>query len=471
MPQTVLFCPGCNEKFAVPELEPCCPQCGETMSSLADAPTLAFVEVGARDTYIHGFVDDEDTQADPLIGQHLGAYSIGTLIGKGGMARVYRARHLTLGRICAIKVLNSEVVCHNPELLELFFSEARSAAALIHPHVVTVHNLAHDEGWHLIELEYVDGDTLQNVLEAQGQLDLSQALVWIDQACSALAAAHQLGIIHRDIKPSNILINSAGVAKLADFGLAKRVVTADGTAESLMGTPYFMAPELFVGTRASKSSDVYAFGVTFYALLAGRPPYVDSSVAEVARRHASAEVPDVRDIRADVPRPVAELIKRCLAKQPGERPADADALRTELRSVVGGLRTAASLIVAALEQAELGYDRDGDRYVVCVTLETGRTQVVFIEPRTDPMFERRLISVSSVCCAASDDFYEQALKLNRAIPRAAVALDEVAGERKFVVSDSLNQSTCEPEDICQSITSVAHHADEIEMLLTSRDEH
>jgi serine/threonine-protein kinase len=439
------------------------------MSSLADAPTLALFEVDARDTYVHGFVDDEDTIADPLIGQHLGTYSIGTLIGKGGMARVYRARHLTLGRICAIKVLNSEVVSQHPELLELFFSEARSAAALIHPHVVTVHNLAHDEGWHLIELEYVDGQTLQNVLEAQGQLDLEQAIVWIGQVCSALAAAHELGIIHRDIKPSNILVNSRGAAKLADFGLAKRVVTTDGNAESLMGTPYFMAPELFAGTRASRCSDVYAIGVTFFSLLAGRPPYVDRSVAEVARQHATAEVPDVREIRADIPSSVANLIKRCLTKQPGKRPADAVALCTELRSVVGGLRTATSLIDAALEKAELGCDRDGDRYAVRVTLETGRTQVVFVEPRTSTMFHRRVISVSSVCCGASDDFYEQALELNRSIPRGAVALDEVDGKRQFVVTDSLNQSTCEPEDICQSIASVAQHADEIEMLLTRQD--
>ncbi len=302
MPLTVLFCLGCNEKFAVSHAEPCCPQCGAPMSSLADAPTLALVEVEARDTYVHGFVDDEDAENDPLVGRRLGAYSLGTLLGKGGMARVYRARHLTLGRLCAIKVLNSEVVCHNPELLELFFSEARSAAALVHPHAVTVHNLAHDEGWHLIELEYVGGGTMQHVLDRQGRLDATQALGWIHQVCSALAAAHELGIIHRDIKPANVLIDSRGAAKLADFGLAKRVVTAGGTVETLMGTPYFMAPELFAGARASKRSDVYALGVTLYSLLAGRPPYVDRSVAEVARLHKSAAIPEVREIREDIPR-------------------------------------------------------------------------------------------------------------------------------------------------------------------------
>jgi hypothetical protein len=102
-------------------------------------------------------------------------------------------------------------------------------------------------------------------------------------------------------------------------------------------------------------------------------------------------------------------------------------------------------------------------------VETGRTQVVLVEPRFDTTFRRRVISVSSVCCPASDDFYEQALELNRSIPRGAIALDDVAGKRQFVVSDSLRQSICEPEDIRQSIASVAQHADQIEMLLTGRD--
>ncbi len=134
-----------------------------------------------------------------------------------------------------------------------------------------------------------------------------------------------------------------------------------------------------------------------------------------------------------------------------------------------GLRTAENLIEAALKEEGLGYDKDRDRYVIRVGLETGRTQVVFVEPRLDTTFRRRVISVSSICCPASDGFYEQALELNRSIPRGAIALDHIAGKRQFVVADSLHQATCEPEDIRQSISSVAQHADQIEMLLTNRD--
>ena len=470
MAQTVLFCSGCNEKFAVPEAAPICPQCGQPMSNLADAPTVALFEVEVRDTYVRGFTDGNPDDDDPLVGARLGAYSIGPLIGKGGMARVYRARHLTLGRTCAIKVLNNEVVDRTPRLLELFFSEARSAAALVHPNIVTIHNLAHDEGWHLIELEYVDGRSLQQVLDEFDRLDLAQSLVWMEQIASALAAAHQMGIIHRDIKPSNILINEQGEAKLADFGLAKRVICEDtATVESLMGTPYFMAPELFQGIHASPQSDVYAFGIMFHFLLVGRPPFIDTSVSSVAELHATADLPDTTSVRADIPDALANFIQKCLAKSPEKRFQDGVALLKQLRLVTGSLRSAESLILSAIERDLLQYKRRGDVFHIRVELDSGRSQWVSVRPRTDTIFHRRVISISSICCEAESDFFEHALVLNCAIPRGAIALEEIDGESHFVIADSLSQSTCDPEDICQSIASVAQHADQIEMLLTNRD--
>lgn len=469
MAQTVLFCGGCNEKFAVPDVEPRCPQCGQQMSSLADAPTIALIEVEARDTFVHGFADDHPGDDDPLIGTRLGAYSIGSLIGKGGMARVYRARHLTLGRICAIKVLNSDVVSRTPELLELFFSEARSAAALVHPNVVTVHNLAHDDGWHLIELEYVPGESLQHVLEERDHLDLPQVMIWMEQIGSALAEAHRMGIVHRDIKPSNILINAQGDAKLADFGLAKRVIGTDGACESLMGTPYFMAPELFRGVHASPRTDVYAFGIMLYFLLAGRPPYVDISVRAVAKLHETGAIPDITSIRPDIPPLVAGFISICLAKDPRDRFEDASSMLDQLETVIGSLRTAESLILAAVRHDRLECEHCDDQFAIRVPLDSGRSQLVFVRPRTDTIFHRRVISISSVCCPADAAFYEHALVLNCAIPRGAIAIEEISGETHFVIADSLNQSTCEPEDIRQSVASVAQHADQIEMLLTNTD--
>ena len=469
MAQTVLFCGGCNEKFAVPDVEPCCPQCGQHMSSLSDAPTVALIEVEARDTFVHGCADETPEDDDPLIGTRLGAYSIGSLIGTGGMARVYRARHLTLGRICAIKVLNSEVVTRTPELLELFFSEARSAAALVHPHVVTVHNLAHDEGWHLIELEYVAGQSLQRVLDENDHLDLAQVVIWMEQIASALAEAHRMGIVHRDIKPSNILIDAQGDAKLADFGLAKRVIGSTGTCESLMGTPYFMAPELFHGVHASPRSDVYACGIMLYFLLAGRPPFIETSVQAVARLHETGVIPDVTARRPDIPPLVSDFIQTCLAKDPHDRFEDASSMLEQLETVIGSLRTAESLILAAVQHDQLECERCDDRFTIRVPLDSGRSQLVFVRPRTDTIFHRRVISVSSVCCPADAAYYEHALVLNCAIPRGAIAIEEISGETHFVIADSLNQSTCEPEDIRQSVASVAQHADQIEMLLTNKD--
>lgn len=441
------------------------------MSTLADAPTVALFNLEARDTFVHGFTDEDPSDDDPLIGTRLGAYSIGPLVGKGGMARVYRARHLTLGRVCAIKVLNSDVVCQTPELLDLFFSEARSAAALAHPNVVTVHNLAHDDGWHLIELEYVEGSTLQRVLDDSTRLDLAQVLVWMEQIASALAEAHRLGIVHRDIKPSNILMTPQGDAKLADFGLAKRVIGAETNNELLMGTPYFMAPELFQGVAASPCTDVYAFGAMFHFLLAGRPPFVDASVRCMAEMHAAAEIPDVSEIREDIPKPIAEFIRVCLAKSPEARFQSGQVLLSYLETVISGLRTAESLILAAIEKDQLDYQVSEDQFVVRVELDSGRSQMVSVHPYTDTIFHRRVIRVHSTCCLAEVEFYEQALILNCAIPRGAIAIEECEGEVYFVISDSLNQSSCDPEDISQSIASVAQNADQIEALLTSHDQH
>ena len=279
-----------------------------------------------------------------------------------------------------------------------------------------------------------------------------------------------MGIVHRDIKPSNILINGNSEAKLADFGLAKRVICDDRSTESLMGTPYFMAPELFRGVHASPQSDVYAFGIMFHFLLAGRPPYVDTSVSSVANLHATAKVPDTTAVRSDIPDALANFIQTCLAKEPENRFQDGVTLLRQLRIVKGSLRSAKSLILSAIESDQLEYEAlDEENYQVRVALDSGRFQVVNVCTRTDTIFHRRVISVSSICCEAESDFFEQALILNCAIPRGAIALEEIDRKSHFVIADSLSQSTCDPEDICQSIASIAQHADQIEMLLTNRD--
>src|SRR5688572_19922890 len=222
-PMTVLFCHGCNEKFAVSADDPACPHCGQTLLGLAEAPTADLSDLADRGTCILG-TQPVDERSDKLIGRRLHTYQIEAFLGKGGMAKVYRGLHLTLERPCAIKVLNPSLVRKNPEFVKMFFAEARAAASLVHPHVVTIHSIAHDDGFHLIEMEYVRGRSLQSMLEWERRLDVTRGSEYLVQIASALAVAHGRGMVHRDIKPGNVLVTEANVAKLADFGLAKRVV-------------------------------------------------------------------------------------------------------------------------------------------------------------------------------------------------------------------------------------------------------
>jgi serine/threonine-protein kinase len=491
--QTVLFCQGCNGKFAVAADQRVCPHCGQPLAPLVDAPTADFSQLNARGTYVAGTAPPRPVK-DRLVGKRLATYSIDAFLGQGGMARVYRATHLTLERPCAVKVLSPQLLQRSPEYLKLFFAEARAAAALVHPNVVTIHSLAHDEGLHLIEMEFVLGQSLQRIVEFKRRLDPTLATGLMVQICCALEAAHQIGIVHRDIKPANVMVTDAGLAKLADFGLAKRVVTRGRKAknESLAGTPYYMAPELFEGHAADKTSDVYAMGITFFTLLSGQLPFVDNSLTELARQHAEAPIPDLRLSCPDVPDNAIHLIERCLAKDPAKRYLHAGELLEDLRALYGSLRTLESLVHDALAglplvatRCDVGYSaiaRDTglesveaagprERFRVQVSLPNGRSQTVFIEGCQSPAIADRVVRIYSVCGPASGGFYRRALELNAALPHGSIGIDDVEGAPHFVMSNAYPRATCDPEEIRSSLLAIARHADEIEHLLTADDRH
>ena len=472
MPQTVLFCVGCNEKVAVPQAERHCPHCGQSLLPLLDAPTMAFNDLDARGTY----VADNDTPVDPLdtlLGKRLATYSIDSFLGKGGMARVYRGTHLMLERPCAIKVLNRALVERNPDYVRMFFAEARAAASLVHPHVVTIHTINHDDGLHLIEMEYVVGRSLQRLVEAQQRLEPIEALSLLVQIGSALSEAHRLGMVHRDIKPGNVLVTETGTAKLADFGLAKRVLL-DGRgspSESLAGTPYFMAPELFDGEQADPRSDVYAMGVTLFYLLTGRYPYVDRSLAELARKHAQEPVPDLTQLEPGVPSDAAAVVARSLAKRPADRYADASELHADLKAAYGGLRSLDSLIREALAGTNVEWQGSDERFGAIVRLDNGRSQTVRIEASRGGAIAQRIVKIYSVCAPAVESYFRRALELNAALPHGSIGIELVDGQAHFVMGNSYPRATCDAEEIRQSVISIGRHADEVEQALTAGDRH
>jgi serine/threonine-protein kinase len=262
-----------------------------------------------------------------------GRYALGAEIGRGGMARVVAARDLRLHRTVAVKLVavgNGSAV--DPTARRRFVREARTAASFSHPHAVAIFDAGEDHGVLYLVMELVEGDSLATVL-ARRRLGVDEALRLGDEVLQALAAAHRAGIVHRDVKPANVLVTTDGVAKLADFGIAKQLddLTADLTATgNFVGTPTYVAPEQVRGERATPATDLYATGVLLFEMLAGVPPNAAESPLATAIAHRDAPVPDVRQRRPDVPAGLAAAISRAMAKEPAARFASADEMRAAL---------------------------------------------------------------------------------------------------------------------------------------------
>jgi len=471
MTETTRYCRSCQRRFSVAAEEQRCPQCGETLGPWGDHPTLELDSVSfapVSETHVEA---DEGEPVQELVGQELAQYRIERFLGQGGMARVYLARHLTLERPCAIKVLRARTQ-QTQQALESFLAEARAAAALVHPHVVALHSIGEVGGRHFIEMEYVAGRSLAEVARAAGRLEPLEATRFMLQISSALAAAHQMGMVHRDIKPANVMVTAAGDAKLADFGLAKRLTKGQSSAGALCGTPNYMAPELFAGQAASQRSDIYAMGVTYFSLLIGRLPVETNSLTELMRFHTVDECEFDWELAADeIPAGVLEVLQRCLAREPGERYQDASALHAALRAVFGTLRSLGSLLREALAAEPLEIEGVEPQFTIRVPLDQGRSQTVRVEGLADVQTRESIIRVFSICGPATAAYYEKALHLNAAVSHGAIAIEEVAGSPHFVMVNAYPRATCDPEEIHKSVFDIARHSDELEQLLTGADRH
>ncbi|HPF60604.1 MAG TPA: serine/threonine-protein kinase [Gemmatimonadales bacterium] len=249
-------------------------------------------------------------------------------LGRGGMGTVWLARDVRLDRLVAIKVLHPDLAA-DPVARERFVAEARTAARLAHPHVVPVFAVeaAHDPP--LIVMALVDGETAAARLARRGALPAAEVERILREIAWALGYAHAAGVVHRDLTLANILLErETGRALLADFGLAVAREAPDGSP--VFGTPGYLAPELIRGELADARSDLYALGVVGYTLLAGRPPFRGDSTGEVLARHLVAAPDPLGPQAAGAPRRLVELIETCLAKEPAQRPRDADEVLARL---------------------------------------------------------------------------------------------------------------------------------------------
>jgi serine/threonine-protein kinase len=257
-------------------------------------------------------------------------YQLFKKIGEGGLAEVYQAQDMALGRAVAVKVLRPQYI-RDPAFLVNFHREAQSAARLSNPYIVAVYDFGQYQDRPYIVLEWVPGSDLRTLIQEQGVIPVEQAVEFAIQICSAVGTAHRAGLVHGDLKPANILINRDSEAKVADFGLARALgQSAMDEGEVVWGTPAYFAPEQAAGDRVLPATDVYAIGIILYEMLTGRVPFVGFDDQEVARKQIyEAHIP-VDQLDADIPEPLARIIDAAMAKSPNERFLTANHMREAL---------------------------------------------------------------------------------------------------------------------------------------------
>jgi eukaryotic-like serine/threonine-protein kinase len=259
-----------------------------------------------------------------------GRYRLERPLGHGGMASVYLGRDTELDRPVAVKLL-AENLAGDEAFRRRFLREARLAAGLSHPNVVSVYDAGEEEGRPYIVMECVEGETLADLLARRKRLPPDEAVGLALQACRGLAHAHASGLVHRDVKPQNLLLGHDGRLKIADFGIARAAeATALTQAGTVLGTAAYLSPEQAAGEEVTAAADVYSLGAVLYELLTGRPPYEFDSLAELAAKQTEAAIAPVGELAPEVPQRLEDVVMRCLARNPAYRPASAEELAREL---------------------------------------------------------------------------------------------------------------------------------------------
>ena len=270
-------------------------------------------------------------EADVYLGKAFGGYRLESRIGQGGMGTVYKGRQVSLDRVVAVKILN-KALYENREFIKRFEREAKSIAKINHPNIVAVYDFGvHDGLWYMVN-EFIEGQSLSKIIGDRLVVGINEVVTWMVHCLAGLAHVGQGNIVHRDIKPDNILVTRDGVAKIADFGLAKDVSerndSTDLTAVGLaMGTPAYMSPEQCMGRKLDGRSDQYSLGVTAYFALTGEKPFTGQSSFEIMTRQREHIPPPPHQLNPSVPPEVSGVVMRMLAKDSADRYADASACR------------------------------------------------------------------------------------------------------------------------------------------------
>jgi len=296
-----------------------------------------------------------------MIGRRLGDYKITERIGAGGMAIVYKANDLNLGgRTVAVKVL-PENLASDRGFVALFTREARTAAKLSHPNVVTIHRVGEEDDIHYFAMSYIDGKSLSGIIEDRGKLPVDEIIHIVSEVCKALEYTHSEGVMHRDIKPANIMFDKLGNVIVTDFGIARAVGgTRLPQTRGVIGTAEYMSPEQAQGEEdIDYRTDIYSLGVVLYEMLTGRVPFKGTNPLSVAMKHTKEPPPPPRELDVSIPAWLESVVLKCLAKSPDKRYQSAKELRDTLqklqappRTIVG--RDGAEMMLIPAGEFEMG---------------------------------------------------------------------------------------------------------------------
>jgi serine/threonine-protein kinase len=302
-------------------------------------------------------------------------YEIGGVLGRGGMAEVHRGRDLRLGREVAVKVLRQDLA-RDPSSQVRFRREAQAAASLNHPAIVAVYDTGEDRtatgATPYIVMEYVEGDTLRDVLRREGRLSPERAMSLTADICAALDFSHRNGIVHRDVKPANVMITPQGTVKVMDFGIARAVSDSAATMTStaaVIGTAQYLSPEQARGEGVDARSDVYSAGCLLYELVTGTPPFTGDSPVSVAYQHVREDPRTPSSINPEISPELDSILLKAMSKNPANRYQSAADMRADLLRAVAGQRVEATPVMSDAEKTTIigaapggyapGYGADG----------------------------------------------------------------------------------------------------------------
>lgn len=330
-----MICPSCGKE--TPDDRPACVNCGKSLRALSSDQTqvsshisdssATVVPDAGRGPRVPAPAEAAKAPEEELVRATLsGRYEIIRRLGSGGMATVYLAREIALNREVAVKVL-PRALLRDEDFITRFRQEAQVAANLEHPHIVRIHQIGEETELCYFVMSHIPGGSIGDEIKKRGTIDIDDIVQWGSDACSALAYAHEHGVIHRDLKPDNIMLDKSRRAVVMDFGIARAAIGTRLTQTgAVIGTPQYMSPEQAQGKELDGRSDIYSFGMVLYQMATGTLPFQSTDAVSLMYMHVH-QLPEAPDLRnAKVPPWLRDIILKCLAKRPEDRYSSADEL-------------------------------------------------------------------------------------------------------------------------------------------------